>query len=173
MRAPILLGLVASGLAASCNKNKHCNSGEFCYSFANSCSNMNCACHDCDDYSGAPGFTSGTQNCERYENICGGDCTKSAPAPTRRPTPRPVAVSTPRPTARPTRRPTQRPTQRPTRRPTPRPLLFSSPKSRNCPDDKYATGEYKWKEEGELFCCREWTFTKECYKYEEVAMTTD
>ena len=65
------------------------------------------------------------------------------------------------------------PTQRPTRRPTPRPLLFSSPKSRNCPDDKYATGEYKWKEEGELFCCREWTFTKECYKYEEVAMTTD
>ena len=100
MRAPILLGLVASGLAGSCNKNKHCNSGEFCYSSTNSCSNMNCACHDCDDYNGAPGFTSGTQNCERYENICGGDCTKSAPAPTRRPTPRPVAA-TPRPTPRP------------------------------------------------------------------------
>ena len=122
MRAPILLlGLVASGLAGSCNKNKHCNSGEFCYSSANSCSNRNCDCHDCDDYNGAPGFTSGTQNCQRYENICGGDCTKSAPAPTRRPTPRPVAVSTPRPTARPTRRPTQRPTRRPTQRPTPRP----------------------------------------------------
>ena len=32
MRAPILLGLVASGLAGSCNKNKHCDSDEFCYS---------------------------------------------------------------------------------------------------------------------------------------------
>ena len=95
-----LLGLLAaSGLAGDCNKNNHCSSGEFCYSSANSCSNRNCDCHDCDDYNGAPGFTSGTQNCERYENICGGDCTKSAPAPTRRPTPRPVAVSTPRPTA--------------------------------------------------------------------------
>merc|ERR1712091_731924 len=93
-----LLGLVASGLAGDCNKNNHCSSGEFCYSSANSCSNRNCDCHACDDYNGAPGFTSGTQNCQRYENICGGDCTASAPAPTRRPTPRPVAA-TPRPTA--------------------------------------------------------------------------
>ena len=96
-----LLGLLAaSGLAGDCNKNSHCSSGEFCYSSANSCSNRNCDCHDCDDYNGAPGFTSGTQNCQRYENICGGDCTASAPAPTRRPTPRPVAA-TPRPTPRP------------------------------------------------------------------------
>ena len=35
------------------------------------------------------------------------------------------------------------PTQRPTRRPTPRPLLFlSSPKSRNCPDDKYRDADH-------------------------------
>ena len=99
-----LLGLLAaSGLAGDCNKNSHCSSGEFCYSGTNSCSNRNCDCHDCDDYNGAPGFTSGTQNCQRYENICGGDCTASAPAPTRRPTPRPVAA-TPRPTPRPVRR---------------------------------------------------------------------
>ena len=105
-----LLGLVASGLAGDCNKNNHCSSGEFCYSSSDSaCSNRNCDCHDCDDYNGAPGFTSGTQNCQRYENICGGDCTASAPAPTRRPTPRPVAA-TPRPTPRPVAAPTPRPT---------------------------------------------------------------
>ena len=56
-----LLGLLAaSGLAGDCNKNNHCSSGEFCYSGTNSCSNRNCDCHDCDDYNGAPGFTSGT-----------------------------------------------------------------------------------------------------------------
>ena len=93
MRAPILLlGLVASGLAGTndCNVNSHCGSGEFCYSsninnggneFCGPGSLRNCDCHACDDYNGAPGFTSGTQNCQRYENICGGDCTASAPAP--------------------------------------------------------------------------------------------
>ena len=80
MRAPLilLLGLVASGLAGSCNKNKHCSSGEFCWSSGNSCSNMNCDCKSCSSYGGTPGFSSGSQNCQRYENICGGDCTASA-----------------------------------------------------------------------------------------------
>ena len=107
MRAPLilLLGLAPLARAGDCNKNKHCSSGEFCWSSGNSCSNMNCDCKSCSSYGGTPGFSSGSQNCQRYENICGGDCTASAPAP-----------------APPTRRPTQRPTPRPVPRPTPRPV---------------------------------------------------
>ena len=98
MRAPILLGLVASGLAGTndCNVNSHCSSGEFCYSsnignsgneFCGPGSLRNCDCHACDDYlyGGGPGFASGTQNCARYENVCKDDCTKTWPAPTRKP----------------------------------------------------------------------------------------
>ena len=98
MRAPILLGLVASGLAGTndCNVNSHCSSGEFCHSsnignsgneFCGPGSLRNCDCHACDDYlyGGGPGFASGTQNCARYENVCKDDCTKTWPAPTRKP----------------------------------------------------------------------------------------
>ena len=98
MRAPILLGLVASGHAGTndCNVNSHCSSGEFCYSsnignsgneFCGPGSLRNCDCHACDDYlyGGGPGFASGTQNCARYENVCKDDCTKTWPVPTRQP----------------------------------------------------------------------------------------
>ena len=98
MRAPILLGLVASGHAGTndCNVNSHCSSGEFCYSsnignsgneFCGPGSLRNCDCHACDDYlyGGGPGFASGTQNCARYENVCKDDCTQTWPAPTRKP----------------------------------------------------------------------------------------
>ena len=119
MRAPLilLLGLAPLARAGDCNKNKHCSSGEFCWSSGNSCSNMNCDCKSCSSYGGTPGFSSGSQNCQRYENICGGDCTASAPAP-----------------APPTRRPTQRPTPRPVPRPTPRPV--ASPPTDNGNNDK-------------------------------------
>ena len=93
MRAPLilLLGLAPLARAGDCNKNKHCSSGEFCWSSGNSCSNMNCDCKSCSSYGGTPGFSSGSQNCDRYENICGGDCTASAPAP--RPCSRPHKCS--------------------------------------------------------------------------------
>ena len=132
MRSPILLGLVASsGPAGSCNKNKHCDSGEFCYSSTNSCSNMNCACHDCGDYNGAPGLHLRARRTATATRTSAG---ATAPSPRRRrPTPRPVAVSTPRPTARPTRRDPAAdpaPDPRPTPRPTPRPIAAGSPTPR-------------------------------------------
>ena len=80
-RLVLLLGLAPLARASDCNKNKHCAGGEFCYSSSDSaCSNRNCDCKACASYGGAPGFSASGQNCERYENICGGDCTKSAPA---------------------------------------------------------------------------------------------
>ena len=77
MRAPLILLLGLAPLARAgddCNKNKHCDSDEFCYSSSDAaCSNRNCDCKACSSYGGAPGFSASGQNCERYENICGGD----------------------------------------------------------------------------------------------------
>ena len=84
MRAPLilLLGLAPLARAGDCNKNKHCASDEFCYSSSDSeCSNRNCDCKACSSYGGKPGFSANGQNCDRYENVCGGDCTASAPTP--------------------------------------------------------------------------------------------
>ena len=128
MRAPLilLLGLAPLARAGDCNKNKHCEGDdEFCYSSSDSeCSNRNCDCKACSSYGGKPGFSANGQNCDRYENVCGGDCTASAPTPappTRRPTPRPTRRPTPRPTPRPVAS-APAPTRRPTPRPTPRPV---------------------------------------------------
>ena len=151
MRAPLilLLGLAPLARAGDCNKNKHCASDEFCYSSSDSeCSNRNCDCKACSSYGGKPGFSANGQNCDRYENVCGGDCTASAPTPappTRRPTQRPTRRPTPRPTRRPTPRPTPRPvasapapTRRPTPRPTPRPV--ASPPTASPPTDNGNNG---------------------------------
>ena len=90
MRAPLilLLGLAPLARAGDCNKNKHCDSDEFCYSSSDAaCSNRNCDCKACSSYGGKPGFSANGQNCDRYENVCGGDCTASAPAPAPAPNP--------------------------------------------------------------------------------------
>ena len=100
---PLLIyvaGCLLQTAAAGCNKNKHCEDDEFCYSTnsGGACSDQNCACETCDGF-GQPGFGSSDENCDRYESRCSYACDGSDyPAPT----PRPSWQPTPRPTPAPT-----------------------------------------------------------------------